>query len=122
VDAIVDIFESRRFRRGGILFQPQDAIDLIEAAREQRKPILDVDAFIATDTATQPFLEHSTDYSDQLDSLDTWSAARQHIEQRRVRGRDMIPPLTPNQRWSELRKFSRAGALTGVLRKLRVNS
>jgi hypothetical protein len=83
VDAILETFESRGFRRGGILFlKTQDAIDLIEAAHEQRKPILGIDAFTVTDTATQPFMEHSVDYSDQLDSLDTWSAAREHIEQR----------------------------------------
>ena len=87
MDAVVDMFESRGFRRGGIMFlKPQDAIDLIEAARQQRKPILGIDAFIVTDIATQPLMEHSADYSDQLDSLDTWSAAHEHIEQRRNLG------------------------------------
>jgi hypothetical protein len=35
---------------------PKDAIDLIEAARERGKPILGLDAFIVTETATEPLI------------------------------------------------------------------
>jgi hypothetical protein len=35
---------------------PKDAIDLIETAREQGKPILGLDAFIVTETATEPLI------------------------------------------------------------------
>jgi hypothetical protein len=87
VDEIVNRFESRGFKRGGVLFlKPQDAIELIEAAREQKKPILGVDAFVVTDAVTRPSMEHSSDYSDQAESIDTWSTAREHIEQRRDDG------------------------------------
>jgi hypothetical protein len=87
VDDIVTTFESRGLKRGGILLlKPDDAIELVEAARQQRKPILGVDAFTVTETSTQPSMEHSADYSDQSKSIDTWSAARHHIEKLRDSG------------------------------------
>lgn len=87
MDEIFSKFESRGIKRGGLLFlKPQDAIDLIETARQQNKPILGVDVFRVTGTVTQPSMEHSVDYSNQLASIDTWSAARSHIDERRDKG------------------------------------
>ena len=82
-------FEPRAVRQSySILFlRPDDALDLIEAARQQAKPVLGIDAFVVTDTTVQPFLEHSIDYSIAPTSRSkSWSDAKQFIEQRRDLG------------------------------------
>jgi hypothetical protein len=87
MDKLVSTFEGRGLRRGGILFiGPDEAIELIEAARHQNNPILGVDSFIVSETSTQPFMEHGPDYSNLPRSADTWSKAREFIEQQRNAG------------------------------------
>jgi hypothetical protein len=80
-------FEARGIKRGGVLFLPaSDAIGLIEAAREQDKPVLGVDSFLITDTTTEPLMEHSVDLSVGEIPADTWSAASEFIRVRSESG------------------------------------
>ncbi len=79
VKTLEQTFETRGIRRGGILFlAASDAIALVEAARQQRHPVLGVDSFVITDTTTQPLMEHSMDLSVGAIPADTWSAASDH--------------------------------------------
>ncbi len=80
-------FAARGIERGGTLYlKASDALDFIEAARQAKTPVLGVDAFIITETATRPMLEHILDCS--LGGLppDTWSPARRFVEERRDSG------------------------------------
>jgi hypothetical protein len=50
-----------------------DAIALVEAARDRVIRILGVDGFRITSNRTQPFLEHSVDFSSESQRVDTWA-------------------------------------------------
>lgn len=73
-------FESRGYRRGGILFlRPTEAAELIAAARFEGIRILGVDGFFLTGAGTQPSKEHSVDLSRRDVPTDSWAAATQFI-------------------------------------------
>ena len=59
-----------------------DALDFIEAARQEHQPVFGVDAFRLTDTTTEPLIDHMLDLSGQPVPADTWSEARQFVEER----------------------------------------
>ena len=81
--ALEERFTARGVRRGGILFfSAPDALEFIDAAREEQQPVFGVDAFRLTDTTTEPLLDHMLDLSVPELPADTWSEARQFVEQR----------------------------------------
>jgi hypothetical protein len=76
-------FADRGIRRGrALMLTAPDALEFIEAARQQQVPILGVDSFILTETTTLPLMEHMLDLS--VDGLidDTWSEALRFVEER----------------------------------------
>jgi hypothetical protein len=76
-------FAARGIERGGTLYlKASDALDFIEAARLAKMPVMGVDAFIITETATEPLLEHILDCSIGGLPPDTWSPARRFVEER----------------------------------------
>ena len=80
-------FGGRGIKRGGTLYlKASDALDFIEAARQAKTPVLGVDAFIITETTTQPLMEHILDCSIEGVPPDTWSPARDFVEERRNSG------------------------------------
>ena len=80
-------FAGRGIKRGGTLYlEASDALDFIEAARQAKTPVLGVDAFIITEMNTQPLMEHILDNSIEGAPADTWSSARDFVEQRRNSG------------------------------------
>jgi hypothetical protein len=58
------------------------AIDYINAARGVGLAILGIDAFKLTEVKTKPIVEHSADFSTNLEISDTWSAAEGFIRER----------------------------------------
>jgi hypothetical protein len=80
-------FVAGGIQRGGVLmFRAPDALDFIEAARQQQTPVLGIDSFIVTETTTQPLLEHTLDLTAGSLPADTWSQARRFVEERRDSG------------------------------------
>lgn len=80
-------FAARGIHRGGTLFlKASDALDLIEAARQAKTPVLGIDTFIITEKTTEPMLEHILDCSAGDLPADTWSVARRFVEVRRDSG------------------------------------
>jgi hypothetical protein len=80
-------FAARGIGRGGVLMlSAPDALAFIEVARQQQTPVLGVDSFVVTETATQPLMEHILDLSVGGMPADTWSEARRFIEQRKDSG------------------------------------
>jgi hypothetical protein len=68
------------------MLNAQDALDFIETARQQQRPILGVDSFLVTETTTQPLMQHILDLSTGGLPADTWSEARRFVEERRDSG------------------------------------
>jgi hypothetical protein len=70
-------FEARGVRRGGVLFLgPDAALALIAKARDRQVRVLGIDTFRITDSATQPLIHQSADYSD---APAAWEAAASFI-------------------------------------------
>jgi len=66
---------------GGPLFFPAEiAILIIKDCKENNLRVLGIDAVKITDTYTQPFMDHSVDYSDMPD---IWDEAIEFIESRK---------------------------------------
>lgn len=61
--------------------RPSDAVALIERARQARIPVLGVDAFILSNEATQPMMEHSADFTSRRkdSAVDSWTAAAEFL-------------------------------------------
>lgn len=59
------------------------AIKLVNLCKQKRIPVYGVDAFLITDTKTQPFLEHSVDLSD---SKDCYTDAKDYLNTKRKYG------------------------------------
>lgn len=75
-------FADRGIRAGGtLLLKTAVALEFIEAARALNTPVLGVDSFVVTATATRPLLEHILDLSSG--SPDPWSEAASFIEKRK---------------------------------------
>ena len=75
-------FHGRGTLRGGILMlRPDDAIAFVRRARDAGIAVLGVDAFQITDRTTQPFMEHSADYttSSAPPPPDSWTEAEQFL-------------------------------------------
>jgi len=59
-----DTIISRAIIRGGIHFYKyEDALILISICEQNNRKILCIDSFIVSESTTQPFLEHSIDFS-----------------------------------------------------------
>ncbi|MDR0271416.1 hypothetical protein [Paenibacillus sp.] len=59
--------ENKAIIRGGVYyFQAGDAKALIQMCKDNNYKILGIDSVIITEKKTQPVLEHSIDYSDQV--------------------------------------------------------
>lgn len=57
-------FEKKGIVRGNTIFFPTNtATEVILAAAEAGLRVLGVDGFVITETSTQPFMEHSIDFS-----------------------------------------------------------
>ena len=71
-------FVPRGVLRSGILMlRPDEAIALVRRARAAQVSVLGMDAFRITERSTQPFMEHSTDYttSSAPAPADPWAEA-----------------------------------------------
>jgi hypothetical protein len=80
-------FADRGITRGCVLILPPVvAIDYIKAARGIGLKILGIDAFELTEVRTQPILEHSADFSTDVETRDTWSVAEGFIRDRATLG------------------------------------
>jgi hypothetical protein len=69
-------------RAGGILMlRPDEAIALVRRARETHVRVLGLDAFRIGKDFTQPYLEHSTDYSapSSPHAVDPWTEAERFL-------------------------------------------
>ncbi len=89
MQGLEQVFAGRGIKRGCTLYlKASDALDFIEAAHQAKAPVLGVDAFIITETTTQPLMDHilycSIEYAPS--DIDTWSAARDFVEERRDSG------------------------------------
>ena len=65
-----------------LLLHPAEAVEFIEAARQQQKPVLGIDSFVITETTTEPQDDHILDLSVGGLPADTWSEARRFVEER----------------------------------------
>ena len=82
-------FVPRGVLRGGILMLPPDeAIALVRRARAAQINVLAMDAFRITERSTQPFMEHSTDYtaSSVPAPADPWTEAEEFLSRYRETG------------------------------------
>lgn len=48
----------------------ENAVELIDICQQNGLPVLGIDSLIVTETKTQPFMEHSIDFSDSLNSYE----------------------------------------------------
>lgn len=64
----------------------EDAIELVNLCQQYNLPVLGIDSFIITDTKTQPFMEHSIDYSNILESQNSFDLARAFLESKKAYG------------------------------------
>ena len=79
-------FVPRGVLRGGILMlPPEEAIALVRRARVAQISVLGMDAFRITERSTQPFMEHSTDYttSSAPAPADPWVEAEEFLSRYR---------------------------------------
>jgi len=74
------------FREGIFFLTPSEALDLIRVCQNEERVILGIDAFILTETTTQPISEDSIDYSTDDSVCGNWNEAKEFIEQRRNKG------------------------------------
>jgi hypothetical protein len=87
VDFIEKEFEKVATVRGGIsLFKPSDALNLIKRCHNLNRKILGIDSFRITEQTTQPFLEHSIDFSFINASSGNWLEAEKFILEREHEG------------------------------------
>ena len=79
-------FAKRGMRRGGIfVLSPQDALDFVFRCRQEGLRIAGIDGFRITSKTTQPFTEHSVDFSigsNFLGSMNTWDEAEAFLRAR----------------------------------------
>lgn len=68
------------------MLDADDALALIETARQQQQPIFGIDSFIVTESTTQPMMEHILDLSVGGLPDDPWSEARRFVQERRDLG------------------------------------
>jgi len=75
-------FQSVGQRRGGVLFlTPNDAIHMVNRAREENIRVLGIDGFFLRPSETEPSLEHSIDLSLPGQSpADSWEVAQRFLE------------------------------------------
>lgn len=74
-------------RAGLLLFQPDDAIDLVRTAADEGVPILGLDGFRVTKSTTESPLEHLADYSDRVAAgHGCWQEAEAFIRERQEAG------------------------------------
>jgi ABC-type sugar transport system substrate-binding protein len=85
---LIDKFKGRATVRGGICaFAPEDAIDVIEAAKDAGCPVIGIDGLFLKPDATEPSLENSIDYSAAVrQGTDTNEAALKFVKERSDRG------------------------------------
>lgn len=57
-----------------------DAMSLVEICHQNNIKVLGIDSFLITETKTQPFLEHSIDFSG---IEETYEAAKDFLEKKR---------------------------------------
>jgi len=70
------VFQNRGVMRGGILFlRSDDAVALIEAARQAGIRVLGIDGFLLGPESTEPSMEHSIDYSSWPRQSGCWTEA-----------------------------------------------
>ncbi|MEF2964205.1 colicin E5-related ribonuclease [Paenibacillus sp. M1] len=78
-----NLLEDKAIIRGGIsLFSTNDALELVQLCEDKNYNILGIDAFIITDTTTQPVMEHSVDFTYNSSSSGNWSEAKEFIQQK----------------------------------------
>ena len=83
MDTFEKDFSNKAVIRGGIyLYNFKDAIDLIERCRQFNKRILGIDAFIISETTTQPVSEHSAEFKGQ----NNWQHAKEFIQKKKNEG------------------------------------
>ena len=81
LDTIETEFGEKAIRRGGLMFfSPKDAIRVIQRCRILHRRILGIDAFILTDTITQPVMAESVEYDNN--TVDTWERAMEFLNER----------------------------------------
>lgn len=74
-------------RAGLLLFQPDDAIDLVRTAADEGVPILGLDGFRVTKSTTESPPEHLADYSDRVAAgHGCWQEAEAFIRERQEAG------------------------------------
>jgi len=57
-----------------------DALSLVEICHQNNIKVLGIDSFLITETKTQPFLEHSVDFSG---IKDTYEVAKEFLEKKK---------------------------------------
>ena len=80
------MFRERGTMRGGVLLlRADDALSLVEMARQQKVKVLGADAFLLRDGATLPLMEHSLDLGTERTTgdRDIWGRLSDHIRQLR---------------------------------------
>jgi hypothetical protein len=83
MDTIEKEFNDKAIIRGGIyLFNSVDDVAVIRRCNELKNRILGIDSFKVTENSTQPILEHSVDFSNNVSDSGNWVEAEQFIQER----------------------------------------
>lgn len=79
-----ELYERAILRGNLIFFHPNEAILVINRCKEHNRIILGIDAFKITENTTQPFSEHSVEFSGK--SGGNWLESKKFIEERETKG------------------------------------
>ena len=68
------------------LYTYPDALKLVENCEHNGFPILGIDSFKVLDAKTQPYMEHSVDWSNVVKNENTFELARAFLKEKRKYG------------------------------------